>query len=68
MPQPKRYIPTVALLLCFFGYTHGQLSLGIETGAIYIGFLIEGDALAAKQGRTEDVIIAGVYLFSTKIA
>lgn len=29
-----------------------------------IGFLLEGDALAAKQGRAEDVLVAATYLFS----
>jgi len=28
------------------------------------GLLIEGDALAAKQGRAEDVLIAATYEFS----
>ena len=29
-----------------------------------IGILFEGDALAAKQGRAEDVLLAGTYKFS----
>ena len=28
-----------------------------------IGILFEGDALAAKQGRAEDVLLAGTYKF-----
>jgi hypothetical protein len=29
-----------------------------------IGILFEGDALGAKQGRAEDVLLAGTYKFS----
>ena len=29
-----------------------------------IGILFEGDALAAPQGRAEDVLLAGTYKFS----
>lgn len=29
-----------------------------------IGFLLEGDALAAPQGRAEDILLAGTYRFS----
>ena len=32
-----------------------------------VGFLLEGDALAAPQGRAEDISIAGVYRFSDKL-
>lgn len=32
-----------------------------------IGFLLEGDALAAPQGRAEDISIAGLYRFSDKL-
>lgn len=32
-----------------------------------IGLLLEGDALAAPQGRAEDVLIAGTYKFSDRL-
>ena len=32
-----------------------------------IGVLFEGDALAAPQGRAEDVLLAGIYKFSDHI-
>ncbi len=32
-----------------------------------IGLLLEGDALAAPQGRAEDVLIAGIYKFSDRL-
>ena len=32
-----------------------------------IGLLLEGDAVAAHQGRTEDNSIAGLYRFSDKL-
>ena len=32
-----------------------------------LGMLLEGDALAAPQGRAEDVLLAATYKFSEKV-